>query len=333
MDLLNRYLHAVRFWLPKAQQEDIIAELGEDLRSQIDEREAALGHPLDDNGVSAILTQRGHPMLVAAQYLPQHSLIGPALFPIYRFILKLVIVWILPAVFILVVGPATVLSSRHPTLALIDTAWTLAMAAVFAFGVITLIFATLERYPSGATFKWDPRRLPHVPRVAAATAPPAVSPATAFAEVLSGLFASIWWVDLMWLPKSLDVNGVQIAPTPIWYSFFWPILLMTLGRAAAGLMAWMRPGWTRLRLSVVLVFDAITLIVIGALINMGPWVRLDAPDLTAGAVANATHWVNAGTSIGLYIAFVITLVDAVREVRRVIRQKPASTPAPIAVRR
>jgi hypothetical protein len=53
MDLLNRYLHAVGFWLPNVQQEDIIAEFGEDLRSQIEEREAALGHPLDDGGVAA----------------------------------------------------------------------------------------------------------------------------------------------------------------------------------------------------------------------------------------------------------------------------------------
>jgi hypothetical protein len=66
MELLNRYLHAVRFWLPKPQQQDIIAELGEDLRSQIEDREAQLGHPLDEDGVAVILQQRGHPMLVAA---------------------------------------------------------------------------------------------------------------------------------------------------------------------------------------------------------------------------------------------------------------------------
>ena len=36
-ELLERYLQAVRFWLPKAQQEDILAELSEDLRSQIEE--------------------------------------------------------------------------------------------------------------------------------------------------------------------------------------------------------------------------------------------------------------------------------------------------------
>jgi hypothetical protein len=34
-ELVDRYLQAVRFWLPKRQQEDIIAELSEDLHSQI----------------------------------------------------------------------------------------------------------------------------------------------------------------------------------------------------------------------------------------------------------------------------------------------------------
>jgi hypothetical protein len=47
-ELIDRYLQAVRFWLPKTQrQEDLIAELGEDLRSQIDDKEIELGHPLD----------------------------------------------------------------------------------------------------------------------------------------------------------------------------------------------------------------------------------------------------------------------------------------------
>lgn len=40
MDLIDRYLQAVRFWLPKnARQEDLLAELGDDLRSQIEAKE------------------------------------------------------------------------------------------------------------------------------------------------------------------------------------------------------------------------------------------------------------------------------------------------------
>jgi hypothetical protein len=35
MDLLDRYLQAVSFWLPKRQKDDIVAELSEELRSQM----------------------------------------------------------------------------------------------------------------------------------------------------------------------------------------------------------------------------------------------------------------------------------------------------------
>lgn len=43
MELLDRYLHAVKFWLPRQHQEDLAAELREDIQSQIEEKEAALG--------------------------------------------------------------------------------------------------------------------------------------------------------------------------------------------------------------------------------------------------------------------------------------------------
>ena len=48
MELLDRYIQAVRFWLPKAQRDDIAAELSEDIRSQIEERESELQTILPD---------------------------------------------------------------------------------------------------------------------------------------------------------------------------------------------------------------------------------------------------------------------------------------------
>ena len=46
MDLLERYLQAVKFWLPGKQRHDILAELSEDIRSEIEDKEAALGRPV-----------------------------------------------------------------------------------------------------------------------------------------------------------------------------------------------------------------------------------------------------------------------------------------------
>jgi hypothetical protein len=319
--------------LPKSQQEDIIPELGEDLRSQIEDREAALGRPLDEDGLAAVLKQRGNPMLVAGSYLPQRSLIGPALFPIYQFILKLVIVWILPPIFILVVGPATVLSGRDPSLALAETAWTLLMAAVFAFGVITLVFAAMERYPHESMLKWDPCRLPRVPPAEPITQPQPVPGYRAIAELLAAIGASLLWIEVMWLRTSFDFNGVAITLAPVWRSFFWPILLVTLSGVPIGLMGWLRPWWMRARSCVRLAVDGVTLVLTGALVNMGPWVRVAAPNLPAAGVADANHWANVGTSIGLGVVAIITLVDAVQEARRLVRQKPAGNHAPVAVRR
>src|SRR5260370_32357604 len=82
MELLDRYLQAVKFWLPKAQKQDIIAELSEDIRSQIEEKENELGRKLNEAEVEAILIQRGSPIVVANRYLPHRHCIGPFLFPV-----------------------------------------------------------------------------------------------------------------------------------------------------------------------------------------------------------------------------------------------------------
>ena len=104
-ELIDRYLQAVRFWLPGThRQDDLIAELGEDLRSQFEDKETELGRPLDKAEMSAILKRCGSPMMVAGRIGPQRHLIGPALFPIYEFVLKMVLLWILVPVFVFIVG-------------------------------------------------------------------------------------------------------------------------------------------------------------------------------------------------------------------------------------
>ncbi len=75
MDLVECYLHAVRFWLPRARQDDILAELSEDLRSQIDDRETELGRRLDEDEVAAILKKRGQPTRTALSVFGATTLI------------------------------------------------------------------------------------------------------------------------------------------------------------------------------------------------------------------------------------------------------------------
>ena len=78
MELLDRYLQQVRFWLPKAGRQDIIAESTEDLQSQIEQQEAERGRPLGEAEVEAILERWGHPMRVAGQLHGRRDFLTPA---------------------------------------------------------------------------------------------------------------------------------------------------------------------------------------------------------------------------------------------------------------
>src|SRR5258708_39088519 len=113
MELLDRYLQAVRFWLPKAQQQDIIAELSSDLHSQIEDKEMELGRTLDKAELEVILRRCGSPILGGSRYRPQTPLIGPALFPIYFFLLNLVLLGVLGPLFFGMIGPGVVFSAPN----------------------------------------------------------------------------------------------------------------------------------------------------------------------------------------------------------------------------
>ena len=156
MEIIDRYLHAVKFWLPKAQRDDIIAELSEDIRSQIEDKEAELGRKADDGDVAAILKKCGHPLLVAQRYLPQEHLIGPSIFPVYSFVLKIIaLIYVLPW---LVVWLGYVIFSpvyrAHDPIHSLGILWQGVASMVFA---ITLAFMFAERFmlKSWAQKDWD----------------------------------------------------------------------------------------------------------------------------------------------------------------------------------
>jgi hypothetical protein len=65
MDVVARYLKTVRSGLAGPQRDDIIRELSENLRSQVEDKESELGRPLSEAEVEAILKAHGHPLIVA----------------------------------------------------------------------------------------------------------------------------------------------------------------------------------------------------------------------------------------------------------------------------
>ena len=166
MEILDRYLQAVKFWLPSSQH-DVVAEIRDDIRSEVEERETVLGRSLNEGEWEGLLKRRGRPLLVAEKYLPQRSLIGPVLFPAYWFVLKIVLLcylvpWI--AVWIALVIWSPQYRAQHLGVSALKDLFVLWMNGWVAFTIPTIVFAVLERVKRQDWLinDWSPRRLPPV---------------------------------------------------------------------------------------------------------------------------------------------------------------------------
>lgn len=318
MDLVERYLQAVNRSLPRAESADIVAELREDIEQQIEERQAGLGRQIDDADVAEILKKRGHPAIVAAGYLPRQYLIGPAWYPAYRMVLRLVLAWILPPVFLFIVGPVFVLTSPDHARAVLKSAGALLEAEVMALGWITLVFALLERSPAKmpAAFEWDPRRLPKVDRDGAAQRVPR---STAISDLISGVISSAVCLAVIQHGSApFELGAAEFTLSPVWWGLAAPILITTLASIPLGWIALVRPFAVRMRSMVRIGLDAASGLIAVILLRADGWVSITvSPSPAAGA--EATKWVNFMFGIGLIVAILCVTADALWEACRIYR--------------
>lgn len=324
-DLLDRYLHAVKLWLPKAQQLDIVAELAEDLRSQVEEREASLGRPLGEDELALILKRRGSPLRVAAGYLPEQRLIHPAMVPVYRLVLWIVLLCVLAPICITVfIGPF--FHSEHPARVLFLFAVEAWRSGFMTVGIVTVVFALFDRYHARFQVRdrWDPRKLPRVP-----VAHPATSRSNYLAGAIFGAVAAVFWVCLLSQRGEFAFPaGCSVILGPVWQYLYWPGLGLTVAGATLDLFSFLNPGWTRVRSSVRIALDAAKLLLVAAVFQAAVWVQFTAPALPAAQLAQVMVWINGTIRVTLLAIAVIALGDAIWEIRRLLRARPTgSAPA------
>ncbi len=248
MDLLDRYLQAIRWWLPAGSQLDLVTELADDLRSQVEDKELELGRKLQEGEVIAILKRCGHPMTVAGRLLPGKFWFDPALAVVYRFVLRVVLLGVLPAALLVAHLPA-LLTSHNRTAVLLGMFGAIVQAALFAFAILTLIFLVLDRSRDrfGARQEWDPRRLPRLRDTRR------IARAGSAVEVVVGWLFLSWWSGAASGLFDSSRFGVKLPWGELWESFhsrfYWPILLLSAAGIALSVVALFRPYWTRPRLA------------------------------------------------------------------------------------
>lgn len=315
MELLDRYLQAVKTFLPKARQDDILRELSENILSQMDDKEAELGRPLNEDEQAAIVKQHGHPMFVASRYRSRQHLIGPAVFPIYLLLLKGGLVGAL-AVYV-VIATVAALIGPNPVQQIVQTLLKFPGVALYVFAWMTLVFLALDLVQAKYHFldKWNPRSLP--PVVKYADRIPRVNSA---AELIGGAVALVfWWSAVPYFPYLVfdpAIGSWHLAP--VWRTFSLAITLIVLAGMAQSGVNLLRPHWTQFRSAMRLATDAAALVIFYFLLNAHGWVVFTG----AGAVghAQAVQSINHVFYSCLLAAAFICVIDSLWHIRRLIVQ-------------
>lgn len=158
MNLVDRYLKAVAKALPEKQREDIIRELSEDIRSEMEDKQGELGRLLTEAEQQAFLKQRGNPLLLAARYHQDdrrvafgRQLIGPVLYPFYIKVLSFNL-----GLTIVVVGTIFLaLGVSGQRIRFNDILSSCLLQLFIQLGVVTLIFSLIEKHLTKNPDRWN----------------------------------------------------------------------------------------------------------------------------------------------------------------------------------
>lgn len=318
-NIQERYLHAVRRALPLAKADDIIAELRDVLSSQREDREEALGRPLTDDETAAMLKEFGHPLVVAARYRPQQWLIGPDVFPFYWFVMRIVVLVIVGVD--IAAGIARFLfGNPSPWQILAQTVGSLSMSLLINVGVLTVIFAILERtgFPRDHVRQWKPQQLPAVEDARKSVWESAF-------EVAANVLALLWWVGLIHVPWG-NVNGeFRMELAPAFDQIFWPVLILLAVRLVENLADWLRPGWTLTRGGLAVITTLVGVGLAAWLYRAGPpWVVVTPLHMPAQGAADLANSVNLALKIGIVAAGAVWAWQGVKTLWQLLRKRQTS---------
>ena len=251
MELLERYLQAVRTYLIRNRRDDIVKELGDNILSQMEDRSAELRRPLNQLEQAAILKQYGHPLVAAARYrrLPLQQLVGPTLFPLYWYALQAVLAFV--AAFHLMIAFVVALS-RGSVFEGMVTAWgSFWLWALVAVGGLTVTFGLIEYFGGGKvpfTETFDPCELPKLKK----QSPPRDN---APAELVMGSLFLVGWPIFLHSSTPAFAKSIPFRLAPVWWHFEIPMLLVVALGIAAAYVSLFRPQSQRLRATLALAGD------------------------------------------------------------------------------
>jgi hypothetical protein len=321
MELLDRYLQAVKKHLPWQRQDDIIAELKANLEAQLEDKEAALGRPLTNDEAMAWLKQLGSPVQMAAPYQAQQYLIGPAIFPTYRYVLQLACTWAV-VINVVVIGVKLAFEENTSPAAWLEVLQHVPFTLLLTAAWVTLIFAAIEfavahsktkwMPPAAPSASWSPVELPPLGEGGVAGKKPR-SYSKAVAEVIFGFLFLIWLLlvpryPYLWVgPGAPYLLASPFTFAPICVQFFWWVVVLNAFQLIWHCVDLLRGTWQRQQPVKLIVMKVFGLIPLTLLLNAPEHaiVLLKHPALDQARYGETLAQINKGLHQALTVLFVI----------------------------
>jgi hypothetical protein len=336
MELVDRYLKTVGNYLPKEQKDDILREMSENIRSEVEDREKELGRPLTEAEEEELVKAQGNPLLVAGRYRQEKGSvafgkqwIGPELFPLYRKVLMFNLG--VSSVIIVVLFIGRMAFGQNVSMAGLVTA--IFWQVLIQGGVITTIFSAVNSQLLKHPDRWDPKKpatvhAPQFSEESARSGAPRVPRAESVCQFIA-LGASIFWLHAV-RESAFWVFGPaskSIVVSAVWGQVYWPLVAVALaGMMQAGINLF-NPLWVSLKAWAQMGMNAVTLGVAIYLVQARAWFSLSVPDGTEGAHGRVTAIINQSVFAGLLIAVVILVGMLIVDVRQLVRLRGKSEEA------
>jgi hypothetical protein len=342
MELLERYLQAVRTYLPRRQQDDILKELRENLLAQIEDKESALGRPLNEDELAEILKRHGHPLFVATRYRQTRHLIGSTPFPVYWLVMKIML-GIMG--FGYAVSALVQIAQGKPMFEILGTIFSYVGAVLPTFAAVTILFAVLdignnkfrllERLTKESNEKFDPRTLPAVRPVPER---PEGKPIPRYKTAIELFFSTaflLWWIRVgpirqlalvVVLGPAGLMDKIPFQLGPVWKTVYWPVVLLTLVSIAQQTYTLIHPDRIKLFAVMRLITNAGSVAVLYLLTRTNEMLVL-VPGIANGAeLTDTLHIMNTTLHYVMIFTAFLTVVECFKQIRRLILTSSA-TPA------
>ena len=209
MELVERYVQAVEYYLPEGKKSDISRELRANIMDEIEAEQNDKARDLDTSEVSSLLTRQGHPQKVAQAYSPMSPLVASEDMLLYRSVMIKALIFLF-AYAILTAGSYLLKEQSVNAFAYLFVAlnsfidnigWVLIVVTASFYFAGKSGYLNKWRYP-----KWSPDSLPKANALI-------ISTSDSVSEIATSVFAlMMFWTPIWMDPISYDKLILGFAP-------------------------------------------------------------------------------------------------------------------------